>query len=445
MNHDHHHHDHGSPEAPEGMIGQELDPASRSLAEALRVSFRVLSFIMAALVIFFLASGIFVVHPDERAVVVRFGKLVGESQRVRGEVLAPGVHFSWPYPVDEVVRVPTNQQTSAIDNFWYHVSIEDIVKKREDIRPGSEGLRPGFDGALMTGDGGLVHVRWSCKWQVPANDDAAVLDYVANAADVEGLLTTAIENASIRVAATHEIEPIWRSNRAFADEVMRLSQQTLDDLRVGVRIRELQYVDQTPPLQTRDAFDAVKIADDASAQAEDTAIKAAWDKKVEAAGENWEALERAIGAYEAALGPHNEATIDTLGVPEREAIEAKYQEIVALLEGPKTGGKAKETIHKARAFRTAVVDRARAAESRFKSELQAYIDVPLVQISHLWDQAFQQIMSSEENLHTFWPKGGRYVLYVQRDPAELEALRRLEVQRTRERIEAEREARKENR
>jgi membrane protease subunit HflK len=97
--------------------GGGLDAASRSLFEALRVSFIILKVIMIVLVVLFLASGFKTVGPDEQALVLRFGKIRGiGDQRIRG----PGLHWVFPYPIDTIVKIPVEKRVNLpINSFWY--------------------------------------------------------------------------------------------------------------------------------------------------------------------------------------------------------------------------------------------------------------------------------------------------------------------------------------
>src|SRR5262245_24949318 len=79
-----------------------VDAGSQALSEALRSSFVIVKVVMVILVLVFLGSGFFTVGPQQRAIILRFGKPVGERQNV---LLAPGLHWSLPYPIDEVVTV----------------------------------------------------------------------------------------------------------------------------------------------------------------------------------------------------------------------------------------------------------------------------------------------------------------------------------------------------
>ncbi len=70
-----------------------MDAGSQALAEALRSSFAIVKFVMVLLVLVFLASGFFTVGPQERAIVLRFGKPMGEGEKA---LLAAGAALVVP-------------------------------------------------------------------------------------------------------------------------------------------------------------------------------------------------------------------------------------------------------------------------------------------------------------------------------------------------------------
>src|ERR1019366_3056721 len=97
-NHDHHDH----PHAPEMQ-----DAGSQALAEALRSSFVIVKIAMAALVVIIFAAGFFTVNSGEKAVILRFGKPLGDGPKM---LLSAGkLYWSFPYPIDEVVRIPISE------------------------------------------------------------------------------------------------------------------------------------------------------------------------------------------------------------------------------------------------------------------------------------------------------------------------------------------------
>ena len=98
----------------------ESDAAGKSLSEALEVSFTILKVIMIILVIAFLASGFKTVGGDEKALVLRFGKIRGIGDK---RVLGPGLHWILPYPIDEIVKIPVERKDNLeINTFWYYLT-----------------------------------------------------------------------------------------------------------------------------------------------------------------------------------------------------------------------------------------------------------------------------------------------------------------------------------
>src|SRR5215831_4344437 len=99
-----------------------VDTGSEALTEALRSSFWIVKVVMVLLVIVFLGSGFFTVEPQEQAMIIRLGRPVGEGQKA---LLGPGLHWSFPYPIDEYVKVPISaiQRVSSTVG-WYATTPE---------------------------------------------------------------------------------------------------------------------------------------------------------------------------------------------------------------------------------------------------------------------------------------------------------------------------------
>src|SRR4030043_419472 len=93
-NHNHEHEKVNQQAGSSDIAVGEFDAGNKSLADALRISFFVLNIIMVVLVILFFGSGVFTVGPDERAMVLRFGKIRGDTTEER--VLSPGLHWAIP-------------------------------------------------------------------------------------------------------------------------------------------------------------------------------------------------------------------------------------------------------------------------------------------------------------------------------------------------------------
>ena len=84
------------------------DARSRALAEALQSSFKIVRVFMLVLAVAFLCSGITKVNENEQALLLRFGVY-------KSPPLSPGLHFAWPYPIDEIVKICLLYTSDAAD------------------------------------------------------------------------------------------------------------------------------------------------------------------------------------------------------------------------------------------------------------------------------------------------------------------------------------------
>ena len=69
-------------------------------------------------------SGITIVKPDEVAVILRWGRLVGDTPALQEH--GPGLLFAFPRPVDRVVRV-------QVKHVW-EVPVSTLTAARDGIR-----------------------------------------------------------------------------------------------------------------------------------------------------------------------------------------------------------------------------------------------------------------------------------------------------------------------
>jgi len=125
MSHDHEHdhtHEHPVPVTPE-------DAGSQALAEALHSSFAIVKVVMVLMVLAFFSSGFFTVGPQEKAVILRFGRPVGEVDKI---LLNSGWHWSYPYPIDEVVKIPITEIQKVNSTVgWYATTAEQELSGEE--------------------------------------------------------------------------------------------------------------------------------------------------------------------------------------------------------------------------------------------------------------------------------------------------------------------------
>ncbi|MFW6107135.1 MAG: protease modulator HflK [bacterium] len=259
-------HDHDAEHAPRPQASSERaalggDVASQALNEALRVSFRLLKLAMVLVAVLFLTSGVFIVKQHEQAFKLRFGKLVRD--REGNAILGPGIHFAWPFLIDEIVRFPVRRDLPlAVDAFWY------VEPKRVPGGGVPQGLPPDQVDYTLTGDANILHSKWRITYSVA--DPVQFCRRVADPSEIAtqapqgqlaGLLGTFLRSAVIRTMARFDVDEAYTERRDELKEAVRRSfvQQTAD-AELGIQINTFILDDISPPLKTRKAFDAVNAA-----------------------------------------------------------------------------------------------------------------------------------------------------------------------------------------
>ncbi len=257
------------------------DPGAAALGDALRLTFRLLRVVLLLAVLAYLASGVFIVPQHERAFVLRFGRPVGVgADRVKG----PGLHWSWPRPFTEIVRVPTERvQSVASRRFWYG-----RASPFQDMPEDHGSLRPGEDGYALTGDANLLHHRWAVRYNV-----SDPYRYIFGYAQPEQTLLDELDRAVIRVSARFPIDRALRTDvAAFRDAVESELRERLTALDLGVRLQGVDLLGIAPPMPVASAFDRVTQ----SAQQRDQLISDARAFAVRTANEAEAEADRRIAA-----------------------------------------------------------------------------------------------------------------------------------------------------
>jgi membrane protease subunit HflK len=246
MSDEHEHHDHGHSPAPETR-----DASSQALAEALRSSFAIIKIVMLLMVVAFFSSGFFTVGPSEKAVILRFGKPVGTGQKA---LLGSGWHWSFPYPIDEVVKIPiTEIQKVASTTGWYFTTPEQELSG-EELPPGPS-LNPAIDGYAITADRNIIHTRATLYYHI---EDP--IRYVFNFESASNTIQNALDNALLYTAAHFKVDDaLYTDVAGFQDAVEQRVSELTDQERLGIVIDNCE-IQNIPPRQLADIFAQVTDA-----------------------------------------------------------------------------------------------------------------------------------------------------------------------------------------
>lgn len=250
-----------TPPPPSGPAVVE-EVGSRALSDALRSSFVIVKILMIGLVILFFFSGIFTVPSQERAIILRFGKPVGTGEE---QLLGPGLHWSFPNPIDEVVRIPIGEvQTVRSSAGWYQTTPEQEAAGNE--QPQTSTLNPAVDGYTLTSDGNIVHVRADVRYRI-----SEPLNYALSFVNASNVLQNAVDNAIFFAASKFTAEQATRTEQAaLKDAVEQRVRDLVHQHRLGVSVEGVQ-VRVVPPLQVKAAFEAVSTAEIERRQSNDVA------------------------------------------------------------------------------------------------------------------------------------------------------------------------------
>jgi membrane protease subunit HflK len=234
-------------------VGPErpVDAGSEALTEALRSTFGIVKFVMVLLLVVFLGSGFFTVEPQEQAMIIRLGKPVGAGQKA---LLGPGLHWSFPYPIDEYVKVPISAiQRVGSTVGWYATTPEQEVAGTEVTSlPVSYPLNPLVDSYVLTADRNIVHTRATLTYHI-----SDPVTYVFNFVSASNAVQSALDNALVYAASSFNVDDILtRDVAGFKEAVRKRVVALVGQQNLGIDVEEC-LVQSRPPRQLKDAFDSV--------------------------------------------------------------------------------------------------------------------------------------------------------------------------------------------
>ncbi len=375
---------------PAGFADQEpvqgLDPAQRSLADALRVSFNILKFFMVILVIVYLASGVFRVDEQYRAVRLRLGEIIGD-------VYEPGWHFGLPYPVEEIVRVKiTTQELAVTKEFWHEVKADDTRTRDEMAQEAGRPLNPLKDGSLLTGDANIVHAKYKVSYSISADDTKDYVENIGDATLAQRVVLVAVERGIVHAVASVEADNFLggRANQRIAKN---RAQDILDELKTGIEIQTFAASMTAIPLPVYQSWHAVSNAESRKGQLIEQARIDAAKTLGETAGEARDGLKQLVREYEEALVLDDQALSDKLGTELNDAFDNLRMD--PQRTGAHIGGLVAELMNDAITYRTQTVQTVEADANRFKQLYDKYLSTPVILVNRQWQQMRQDILSGD--------------------------------------------------
>ena len=178
----------------------------------------------------------FRVEPDELGVVMRFGEYVRQEP--------PGLHYRWPYPVEEVLKPKVTRQNI----------IEIGMRSAGFGGTGVQDIRE--ESLMLTGDENTVDIDFVVYWRIKNAEQ-----YLFNIQHPDNTVKEVAESAMREVVGQSDIQPILTQARQKTEQaVLALIQQTLDGYKAGIQIDQVTLQKVDPPGDVIDAFRDVQAA-----------------------------------------------------------------------------------------------------------------------------------------------------------------------------------------
>jgi len=413
--------DHHHPEQEEHPLNQEdLGAAGNSLADAFRISFAILKVIMVVVVIAFFASGFQTIGPEEQGLILRFGKIqVVDSDG--GVTLDSGLRWTFPYPIDELVKIPVAKEIDlAINSFWYDLTAKQVLGEGPKKRRAGPKLNPEREGYCLTSgeslsqlsgesqgsDYNIVHSLWQITYRIKDirlfYQNVYVRDPMPGEVyetlmkqDVKPLLQSCLEDAVVSALVHFNIDEATESREGIRGQVRNLVQAKLDAIDSGIDIASVKLNDITWPQQVDAAFNQ--------------SITASQEAKTKVS----EAKTQAESLLNQTAGPVAKELAQALR--DETASEQAQEALWAQL-----AGNAQVSLAQARAYRTAVVEAAMSRADYFQSMLPKFRENPELVVRNLYLDAISAVLEDMDEIFILEEnkrKGKELRMLFNRDPA----------------------------
>ncbi len=285
-----------------GRGGHGGSPRAPGNPPSIKPSF-VLIVVAALFVLWGALSIIYTVQPEERAVIKRFGNVVG--------IADPGLHFKLPFGVDTVQIVATERVLKQ--EFGFRTA--DVSGDRTRF---AAGQYPD-ESLMLTGDLNIIQVEWVVQYRI-----SEPVKFLYGMREPTQTLRDLSESVMRRVVGNRIGSDVLTVGRVdIANKARDEIQEAMDKYDNGIRIVTVQLQDVVPPQRVQPAFNEVnearqeleRMVNEATRQANEAIPRAEGTAKrtiSEAEGYATERVNRALG--EAAR--FNSVLAEYRGVPE---------------------------------------------------------------------------------------------------------------------------------
>ena len=188
-----------------------------------------------------LFSSYYTVEPEEKAVVLRLGKVVS--------IESSGLHFKIPFGIDRILKIKTERIFK--EEFGFKTN---NTAKGRTVYDSKNRLD---ESLILTGDLNVSEIEWIVQYKI---DDP--VKYLFNIKDPVATIRDVSEAATRRVIGSANVTDVLTTERAtLASRIQEEMQKSLKKYDIGVRIETYKFQDVNPPQKVKAAFNAVNEAE----------------------------------------------------------------------------------------------------------------------------------------------------------------------------------------
>ena len=207
--------------------------------DILQTATRYFSVLIFVVVLGILLSGIRVVETGNQAIILRMGKIVGDTYEE--QVHGPGLLLAFPYIIDEVIIIPTDQ-----------IFVQSVVAHDSGESTG----KTSKTGYVMTGDNNIAVISASVKYTV-----SDPVKYALSVNQLTGIIDACVSASMVREAATMKVDSLLTDEKdSYTRAILTRSQEKLDAMDVGIRLRSVELTKVAMPEEVREIYEQVNSA-----------------------------------------------------------------------------------------------------------------------------------------------------------------------------------------
>jgi len=200
----------------------------------------VFSYIIILAIIVWLATGIFIIDPEEQGVIKRFGEVT--------EVVGPGPHYHLPSPIETVQIAPVTA-VRRLEIGFRTIQLGPPAKYRRVLK----------ESLMLTGDENIIDVQFIVQYRI-----SDLENYLYSLTNPDVTVRSAAESAMREVIGDSSVtEALTVGKGIIENTTALLLQETMNSYKGGIKIENVKLQDVHPPDAVKEAFkDVVSARED---------------------------------------------------------------------------------------------------------------------------------------------------------------------------------------